>query len=493
MARLFTALAVALLLTFAPIVDANSSEPAIPTAEQAVKPADEAKDPSRVALVIGNGSYEHTSSLKNPPNDARAITTMLFGLGFDVIEGFDLNKAQLESKVREFSKKLAGSKVGLLYYAGHGLQVDGVNYLVPVDANVDAEDDLDFELMPLRQLIKRMERKSKVNLVFLDACRNNPITRSLAANMGTRSTAVGRGLARVNAGVGTLVSFATQPGNVALDGEGRNSPFTEAIIKHLPTPDLDVVLMMRRVRRDVLAATDGKQVPWTNSSLTDGFYFTPGTASTETGSDEEIAPSSKFLEISTAYRSVQEVGTCKAYEVFETAYPDSMFAELSNEWRNKNCGPTDPRELALSLQSELTRVGCSPGAIDGAWGGKSRAALAEFGKHAKLDIKSFEPSQEALTAVKSHQSSVCPERVAPPVQVKANPQVKQTKSGTTAPSTTTSRTTSKRTGRQKVAGQAEREKIQTACMLGSLAACQLGCRKGSSLACKKVKLLRRGG
>lgn len=471
MDRFFTALAVALFLAFAPIIDANSGESASTAVDQAAKPADEATDASRVALVIGNGSYEHTSSLKNPPNDARAITTMLLGLGFHVIEGFDLNKAQLEGKVREFSRKLAGSEVGLLYYAGHGLQVDGVNYIVPVDANVDAEDDLDFELMPLRQLVKRMERKSKVNLVFLDACRNNPITRSLASNMGTRSTAVGRGLARVNAGVGTLVSFATQPGNVALDGKGQNSPFTEAIIKHLPTPDLDVVLMMRRVRRDVLAATDGKQVPWTNSSLTDGFSFTAG-APRDGGVEETDTPSSKFQEVSTAYRSVQDVGTCKAYEAFEKAYPGSMFAELSSEWRNKNCGPSDPRKLALSLQTELARVGCSPGTIDGAWGGRSRTALAAFARHAKLAIKSSEPSQEALAAVKSKTTVVCPKLKAPPVKVKVEAKPLDPDQ-------------SSRTNRV--------EKIRAACVRGSLAACRLGCRAGYAEACTQAKVIRQGG
>ena len=488
MLRILTAFAAVLFLAFSQIGAATSVETAEQTNEKAAGPATETKPSNRVALVIGNGAYEHTTSLKNPAHDARAVITMLLGLGFHVIEGVDLTKTQLEGKVREFSKKIASAEVGLLYYAGHGLQVNGVNYLVPVDAKVDVEDDLDFELMPLRQLIKRMERKSKTNLVFLDACRNNPITRSLAANMGTRSTEVGRGLARVNAGVGTLISFATQPGNVALDGKGRNSPFTEAIIKHLPTPDLDVVLMMRRVRRDVLAATDGKQVPWTNSSLTDGFYFTPGVSSM-TGAEDELAPPSKFQEISTAYRSVQEVGTCKAYEAFETAYPDSIFAELSSEWRNKNCGPTNPRDLALSLQTELTRVGCNPGSIDGAWGRKSRSALAYFAKHAKLALKSFEPSQEALSAVKSRQASVCPPRAAPPVRVKAAPQVKQRNTSTT----TTSRTTSGPTGRQKPASVIEREKTRTACMLGNLAACQRGCRNGSSMACEKANLLQRRG
>lgn len=438
--------------------------------------AAETQDGKRVALVIGNSAYQHTSALKNPVNDARDVIALLAGLGFQVTEGLDLDKAGLEAKVRAFSSELDGADTALFYYAGHGLQVDGINYLVPVDAKVSAEDDVDFELMPLRQLVKRMERKASTNLVFLDACRNNPITRSLAQNMGTRSAAVGRGLARVDTGVGTLVSFATQPGNVALDGEGRNSPFTQAILKHLPTPGLDVALMMRRVRRDVLEATGGKQVPWTNSSLTDGFYFLPGDASKTVASVPDTT-SSRFEEISTAYRSAQDVGTCTAYEAFEKAYPDSMYATLSSEWRKRNCGPSDPRELALDLQKELKRVGCDPGALDGAWGGKSRRALITFTRHAKLQIPTQEPTSEALAAVRQRTARVCPERKEEPVRAE------------------TKQPSAKNTTEAFVADEGRGttfQKVKSACMGGSLNACNLGCRAGYKIACDYARYLRTG-
>jgi len=227
----------------------------------------------RVALVIGNSAYEHAPVLKNPKNDATAISAVLEKLGFDVVTGIDLKHVEFAQTIGQFRKKLKGADVGLFFYAGHGLQVQGENYLAPLDAELDNETSLDFEAVPLRTILKLMERSTKTNLVFLDACRDNPLARNLARSMGTRSTGIGRGLAREESGLGTLISFATQPGNVALDGSGKNSPFATGMLKHMETPGLDVALVLRRVREEVIKATSGSQVPWTNSSLTGSFMF----------------------------------------------------------------------------------------------------------------------------------------------------------------------------------------------------------------------------
>ncbi len=228
----------------------------------------------RVALVIGNSDYESAPVLNNPKYDAEAISAVLTKLGFDVVKGIDLTHVDFARIVGQFRKKLKGADVGLFFYAGHGLQVNGSNYLAPVDAVLDDETSLDFETVPLRLILKLMERMTKTNLVFLDACRDNPLARNLARGMGTRSTAIGTGLARVESGLGTLITFATQPGNVALDGDGVNSPFATGMLKHMETPGLDVALVMRRVREDVIKATSGSQVPWSNSSLTGSSYST---------------------------------------------------------------------------------------------------------------------------------------------------------------------------------------------------------------------------
>jgi hypothetical protein len=229
----------------------------------------------RVALVVGNSAYVHANALSNPANDAGDVAATLKVVGFDVILGLDLDKRGFDAKVRDFSKVLADADTALFFYAGHGLQVAGRNYLVPIDAQLQNERDLDFEAMLLDFVLKQMEieRDGKTNIVFLDACRDNPLARNLARSMGTRSGNIGRGLAQVQTGVGTFIAYSTQPGNVALDGDGRNSPFTAALVKGVKEPGRNLTAVMIEVRKEVLAATSGKQVPWDHSALTGDFYF----------------------------------------------------------------------------------------------------------------------------------------------------------------------------------------------------------------------------
>lgn len=231
----------------------------------------------RVALVIGNSAYKHTASLANPKNDAEAVAAVLDRLGFEVLSGLDVDIQGLIGLVRQFSRTLEGADVALFYYAGHGLQLDGNNYLVPVDAELNDRADLDFGTVKLEAVLRQMTRNRSANLVFLDACRDNPLTKTLARSMASgRSANFGRGLARVEAGVGTLIAYATQPGNIALDGSGRHSPFTQALLSHIETPGLDISSMMIKVRQDVIRSTGEKQIPWDHSSLTGQFYFRPG-------------------------------------------------------------------------------------------------------------------------------------------------------------------------------------------------------------------------
>src|SRR5689334_18509632 len=230
----------------------------------------------RVALVVGNGAYRSAPALANPPNDARDVARSLRGLGFEVTEGIDLDKAGMESALRRFAAALHGADVGLFYYSGHGLAVADKNYLVPVDAQIDRASDLDFATVPLDLVTRILGDEPRTALVFLDACRDNPLARSLARSLGaSRSVAVQGGLASAAAGTGTLIAYATQPGNTASDGTGRNSPFTGALLRHIGEPGVEVRSMLTRVRRDVLAVTDGTQEPWDHSSLTDEFYFAP--------------------------------------------------------------------------------------------------------------------------------------------------------------------------------------------------------------------------
>jgi uncharacterized caspase-like protein len=229
----------------------------------------------RIALVVGNSKYVEVAQLPNPANDATAIATALKDAGFEVILGLNLDQRGFEGKVRDFSQLIADADVAAFFYAGHGLQVAGRNYLIPVDAHIENERDLDFNTVSLDLVLKQMElaRETKTSIVFLDACRNNPFVRNLARSMGTRSIGVGQGLAQVDTGVGTFIAYSTQPDNVALDGSGPNSPFTSALAKHMREPGRDLTSVMIEVRKDVLAATAGKQVPWDHSALTGEFYF----------------------------------------------------------------------------------------------------------------------------------------------------------------------------------------------------------------------------
>jgi phosphate transport system substrate-binding protein len=233
----------------------------------------------RVALVIGNSLYQYAGELPNPRNDAIDMAAGLKMHGFQVIQGLDLNKAALERKIRDFAVALDGAEVGLFFYAGHGLQVSGQNYIVPIDAQLRTPSALDFEMVRLDLVQRTMEREAPTNILFLDACRDNPLARNLAGAMGTRSANIGRGLAAAESGVGTLISFSTQPGNVALDGTGRNSPFASALVRHMSSSHDDVSAILIAVRNDVMRETQRRQVPWEHSALTGRFYFAPPEAS----------------------------------------------------------------------------------------------------------------------------------------------------------------------------------------------------------------------
>jgi phosphate transport system substrate-binding protein len=229
----------------------------------------------RVALVIGNSAYQHAGELANTRNDAVDMAAALRTHGFQVLDGIDLDKAALERRIRDFAAALVGADVGVFFYAGHGLQISGTNYLVPIDAQLRSASALDFEMVRLDLVQRTMEREAPTNILFLDACRDNPLAPNLARAMGTRSADIGRGLAPAESGVGTLISFSTQPGNVALDGTARNSPFAGALIRHLRSSSDDLSAILIAVRNDVMRETQRRQVPWEHSSLTGRFYFIP--------------------------------------------------------------------------------------------------------------------------------------------------------------------------------------------------------------------------
>ncbi|MCB1420354.1 MAG: caspase family protein [Notoacmeibacter sp.] len=235
----------------------------------AAAPAIQATPGKRLALVIGNGAYRHSAALPNPANDARSMADLLRSIGFEVIEGIDADLETMNRLMRDYARKSQDADVTLLFYAGHGMQVGARNFLVPVDAELKDATSVDFELVDVQQsVVKYMGGGKRIGIVLLDACRDNPLSRSLARRFSTtRSGVVGEGLAEIRASGGTLVAFATAPGDVALDGEGKNSPFTVALLKHLRTPGMEIERVLKLVKRDVYETTGEKQEPWHNSSL----------------------------------------------------------------------------------------------------------------------------------------------------------------------------------------------------------------------------------
>ncbi len=222
----------------------------------------------RTALVIGNGAYE-TGRLKNPVNDATDMAATLKRMGFNVILKTNASQREMDEAVREFGRSLARSDVGLFFFAGHGIQTGGSNYLVPVGARIEKEEDVRFEAIDAGRILSEMDYANNgLNIVLLDACRNNPFARSFRSE--------NRGLAIIGqVPKGAFISYATAPGDVARDGEGRNSPYTGALLQQMQTPGVPIETVFKRVRQKLDSETGGKQVPWESSSLKGDFYFVP--------------------------------------------------------------------------------------------------------------------------------------------------------------------------------------------------------------------------
>jgi hypothetical protein len=231
----------------------------------------QASGEKRVALVIGNNAYDELGRLNNPVNDAKLMSRALRQLGFDVIEHTDADEKAMKRAIQDLGRRIeqAGrDTVSVFYYAGHGLQVNGINYLVPVKARIQRLSDVEIEAVDAGLVLRQMEDSgSRVNMMILDACRNNPLPRGLRS--------MTRGLATMNAPQGSLIAYSTSPESVSVDGEGENSPYTLALAKAMTAPGLAAEEVFRQVRVRVLEATRGQQVPWESSSLTAAFYFLP--------------------------------------------------------------------------------------------------------------------------------------------------------------------------------------------------------------------------
>src|ERR1700758_5482717 len=233
----------------------------------------------RVAFVVGNGAYKNVAQLPNPPIDAKAMAGVLRNVGFEVVEGTNLTRDKMTEKLLDFGKRAQGADVAVFFYAGHGIAISGTNYLLPVDADIKSEMDVKLgAAINIDLTLDQTMGDAKVKLVFLDACRDNPFAAKIKQT-ATRSVSVGTGLAEMKSGEGTLIAFATGPGQTALDGqEGTNSPFTRALIAHITTPGVEIQQAMTEVRAQVNEETNKGQLPWGHTNLIGAVYLNPAAA-----------------------------------------------------------------------------------------------------------------------------------------------------------------------------------------------------------------------
>ncbi len=285
----------------------------------------------RVALVIGNSAYRNVPQLPNPVRDARALAEKLRGLGFSVTVENDLGYDGMRKAFRAFSRRAAGADVAVVFYAGHGMEAGGVNYLIPVDAELKSVSDLDFEAISLDKVLKGTQGARKLRLVLLDACRDNPFARKMQQS-GGRTRSISRGLARVEPSEGNvMVAYAASAGTTADDGDGEHSPFTQALLRHLADP-VDVRLMLGKVRDQVKAATNGRQRPFVGGSLGgDPILLVPGRAARPDTSGMSGMASGRVSvpareDPEAAFQKAIAEGTMEAYAKFLRNFPGSSHA-----------------------------------------------------------------------------------------------------------------------------------------------------------------------
>jgi Caspase domain len=376
--------AVWLLVTFATVTLAVA---------QAVKPQNEAPKERRIALVVGISAYKNVEGLENPANDAEAMRAKLSNSGFEVFSGVDLTKDDFSKLVTKFKAEAQNATTALIYYSGHGFQFQGQNHLVPADAVLKSRGDIETQTLKLSEIISGIQSRDRQILIFLDACRNNPLPPSQRKNDG---------LSQIVADNNVFVAFATQPGNISYDGHSKLSPFTSAVVEHIGIPGKNISDVMISVRNDVEKLTLGQQTPWDQSSLKKQFYFNEAdsTRNEVAMAGPDIVPGSGIsaLERSTTLQQGGGLGAelgaslPGANVIFIPEAPVEIFGDEG---------------LVTNVQDELKRVGCFGGDPDGVWGSTSRDALSKYYKTKKLRLTDTEPTEFHLENLRREESIVC--------------------------------------------------------------------------------------
>lgn len=336
----------------------------------------------RVAFVVGNSNYQNVVTLANPANDAAAITDMFRKARFEVVESRrDLKNAEMRRALRDFTEKTRDADIAVIYYAGHGLEVDGTNYLIPVDAVLERDTDAYDEAIALDRILQAIEPARQLRLVILDACRDNPFAKNMKRTVASR--ALGRGLAGVEpARPNTLIAFAAKGGSTAADGDSSNSPFTAALLKHLAKPGLELGKAFRLVRDEVMNATGNRQEPFVYGSLGgNDVALVPAPAAPP-------AASGANAEIRRDYELAERVGTKEAWDSFVASYPSGFYTDLARAQRNK-------------LAAETARIAATE---------KARNATEEQARLAAEGAKASEQAKAAAQSKAAEEARVAAEK-----------------------------------------------------------------------------------
>jgi hypothetical protein len=372
----------------------------------------------RVALLIGNSAYKSVPPLANPVNDAILVGDMFTKAGFDVVDTkLDLGVAEMRKALREFGAKARDAEVAVIYYAGHGIELDGNNYLVPTDATLETDADVFDEAFPLDRVLFAIEPAKQLRLVILDACRDNPFVKTMKRTLASRS--LGRGLAKIDLTTpNTMIAFAAKAGSTASDGDSKNSPFSTALVERLPTPGLDLRKAFGFVRDDVLKNTGYKQEPYVYGSLG--------------GDDLPLVPAAKLGPGTSStslalmlrdYQLAEQIGTREIWTAFLIQYPDGLYATLAKGHLDSLTSEAQPAKSAPSVElsarpkfgrealvrdikKELQRVGCYAGAIDEEWT-TAKPSAEKFLKAAKIAKKYEQPESDLLDIIQSQAGRVC--------------------------------------------------------------------------------------
>ncbi len=346
----------------------------------------------RVSLVIGNSSYQKVAKLSNPANDAAAVAAMFKSAGFDIVESkFNLTASELRKTLRDFGNTSRDADVAVVYYAGHGIELDGTNYLIPVDATLETDADVLDEALPLDRVLFAVEPAKQLRVVILDACRDNPFAKTMKRTIASR--AIGRGLAKVEpSSPNTMIAFAAKAGSTASDGDSKNSPFATALVEHLAKPGLDLRKAFGFVRDDVLKATNNRQEPFIYGSLGgNDVTLVPAKPAAP-------APVDQDATMRRDYEFADRVGTKPVWDAFINKYPMGFYTELAKAQRDKlaaEAARIEATNKASAAKEEQARL-----AIEGAKEAEQAKAAeqARATEKARVEAELVKKSEEAKVA-----------------------------------------------------------------------------------------------